>query len=49
MQEELKKAVDLLRRKPDASDQEVAHALGLRSLIIARMWKIKAKEQLGWL
>lgn len=45
----LERAIAVLRQNPNASDEEVRQALGLRSTVIARMWKIKAKEVLGWL
>lgn len=42
----VKRAVNILRRKPNATDEEICEALGLRSRIVARIYKIKALELL---
>jgi hypothetical protein len=40
-------AIELLRSKPGATDEDVRKALDLRTLGTARFWKIKAREVLG--
>ena len=40
-------AIELLRQKPNATDEEVATALTLKTKGAARMWKIVEREQLA--
>lgn len=41
------KAVEVLRKNPSATDEDIRIALGLRTRVIARAYKIKALERLG--
>lgn len=45
--EKLLMAMELLRAKPEATDLEMAAALGLKTQGTARFWKIKAREVLA--
>lgn len=40
-------AIEFLRQKPNATDEEIATALALKTNGVARMWKILAREQLA--
>ncbi len=40
-------AMELLRQKPEATDEDMRAALGLRTHGVARMWKVKARDLLA--
>jgi len=45
--EKLPAVIALLRLHPEANDEDVRQALGLRTLGVARMWKVLAQERLA--
>lgn len=45
-QDRLRTVVEALRKKPDATNEEIAQLLGLQRPMSAVMWKVKAKQLL---